>query len=129
MYSQGFSFRSEFVSLTHCSHPNLPVIRLFPVKIGVKFHCQYASVKLLIIFLVREERNIVTCRFVYLAEKETLLYDVRERDWLLNEKMNELSLEEERAITAARENETLKAQLEEGKNYKTFESWKGKGSV
>jgi len=60
-------------------------------------------------------------------EKENLLYDVREREWLLNEARNELLLEEERAITAASENETLKAQLEEGKIYKTFESWEEEG--
>ena len=62
-----------------------------------------------------------------MAEKENLLYDVREREWLLNETENELLLEEERAITAASENEILKAQLEEGTIYKTFESWKGEG--
>ena len=65
--------------------------------------------------------------FVYLAEKENLLYDVREREWLLNEARNELLLEEERAMTAASENETLKAQLEEGKICKTFESWEEEG--
>jgi len=56
-----------------------------------------------------------------LAEKENLLYDVWEREWLLNETKNALFLEEEKAITLARENETLKAQLEEGKIYKTRE--------
>jgi len=49
-------------------------------------------------------------------EKENLLYEVREGEWLLNETMNELWLEEEKAITAASENEKLKAQLEEAKN-------------
>lgn len=58
--------------------------------------------------------------FVYLAEKENLLYEVREREWLLNETMSDLLLEEERAITAASENEMLKAQLEEGKTYMIF---------
>ena len=58
--------------------------------------------------------------FVYFAEKENLLYEVREREWLLNETMSDLLLEEERAITAASENEMLKAQLEEGKTYTIF---------
>jgi len=57
-----------------------------------------------------------------LAEKENLLYEVREGEWLLNETMNELWLEEEKAITAASENEKLKAQLEEGKTYKRYKT-------
>jgi len=52
--------------------------------------------------------------FVYLVEKENLLYEVREREWLLKETMSDLLLEEKRAITAASENEMLKAQLEKG---------------
>ena len=58
--------------------------------------------------------------FVCLAEKENLLYEAREREWLLNETMGDLLLEEERAITAASENEVLKAQLEKGKTYRIF---------
>ena len=57
---------------------------------------------------------------VYFAEKERLLYEVRESEWLLNETENELLMEEERAMTVARENEKLKAQLEEGENYKVY---------
>jgi len=56
-----------------------------------------------------------------LAEKDNLLYEVREGEWLQNETMNELWLEEEKAITAASENEKLKVQLEEGKTYKIYE--------
>ena len=57
-----------------------------------------------------------------MAEKENLLYEVREGEWLVNETMNELWLEEEKAMTAASENEILKAQLEEGKTYKIYET-------
>ena len=71
---------------------------------------------------------LFTYTFVYLTEKENLLYEVMEIEWLLNETMNELLLEEERAVTAASENEKLKAQLEEGKIYKIFESGRGRGS-
>ena len=59
---------------------------------------------------------------VYFAEKERLLYEVRESEWLLNETVNELLVEEERAIIADRENEKLKAQLEEGKIYKVYKN-------
>ena len=45
---------------------------------------------------------------------------MRETEWLLNETVDELLMEEERAITAARENEKLKAQLEEGKIYQMY---------
>jgi len=48
--------------------------------------------------------------FVYLAEKENLLYEVREREWLLSETTSDLLL-------AASENKMLKAQLEKGKTY------------
>ena len=58
--------------------------------------------------------------FVYLSEKENLLYEVKEREWLLNETMSDLLIEEERAMTAASENEMLKAQLEKGKTYTIF---------
>ena len=47
----------------------------------------------------------MTCIFVYLTEKENLLFEVREREWLLN-----AELEEERAIT------NLK--MQKGKIYK-----------
>lgn len=52
-----------------------------------------------------------------MPEKERLLYEVRESEWLLDETVNELLMEEEKAITAAKENDKLKAQLEEGKIY------------
>ena len=52
-----------------------------------------------------------------MSEKERLLYEVRESEWLLDETVNELLMEEEKAITAAKENDKLKAQLEEGKIY------------
>ena len=58
--------------------------------------------------------------FVYLSEKENLLYEVKEREWLLNETMSDLLIEEERAMTAASENEMLKDQLEKGKTYTIF---------
>ena len=45
---------------------------------------------------------------------------MRESEWLLNETVNELLMEEERAKIADRENEKLKAQLEEGKIYKVY---------
>lgn len=52
-----------------------------------------------------------------MPEKERLLYEVRESEWLLDETVNELLMEEEKAITAAKENDKLKDQLEEGKIY------------
>ena len=52
-----------------------------------------------------EERRLLTSYiFDYLAEKENLLFEVREREWLLN-----AELEEQRVIT--------KAKLKKGKIY------------
>lgn len=63
---------------------------------------------------LEKDQCFLACQLLK-EEKERLLYEVMESEWLLDETVNELLMAEEKAITAAKENDKLKAQLEEAK--------------